>query len=52
VAKRQGRRERARRVQKGMKNRLTDIKDRSGRHDLDATIYQDEQRYVYLCITL
>lgn len=29
-----------------MKSRLTDIKDRSSRHDLDVTIYQDEQRYV------
>lgn len=47
-----GRRERARRVEKGMKSRLTNIKDRSGRHDLDVTIYRDEQRYVYLCITL
>lgn len=29
-------------VQGGMKSRLTDIKDRSGRHDLDVTVYQDE----------
>jgi hypothetical protein len=42
VGKRRGRRERAMGVQGEMKSRLTDIKDRSGRHDLDVTVYQDE----------